>query len=129
MVAAIREGFGRHNYYVTVEGSAGIFRYVFYDEILGSWASCLARVSVALMLLEFHISIPWRVFLWIAILFQLGVAFSSNLCLFIQCRSLRAMWDMVPDATCWTSQQTQIYAYTFAGKCWKKSPGSYNPKY
>jgi hypothetical protein len=115
-VAAITEGLGRHNYYVTLEKHVDISRLLFGDNLLGTWVSCLARISVALMLLRFDISALWRTVLWVTIGFQLAIAFSSNVTILVRCHPIRAMWDVVPDAKCWTSQQINLAFYIFAGK-------------
>jgi len=115
LVAAITEGLGRHNYYVTLEKHVDISRLLFGDNLLGTWVSCLARISVALMLLRFDISALWRTVLWVTIGFQLAIAFSSNVTILVRCHPIRAMWDVVPDAKCWTSQQINLAFYIFAG--------------
>jgi len=75
---------------------------------------------VALMLLQFDRqfdrSVLWRVTLWAAIGFQVAVAFSADLTLLLSCQPIRAMWDDVPNATCWTSQQVALTNYIFSGK-------------
>ena len=58
----------------------------------------------------------WKVILWVAIVFQLGAAFGSNICQLIRCRPLHAMWDIVPNAKCWDPIESWIYGYVFAGK-------------
>ncbi|PVH68255.1 hypothetical protein DL98DRAFT_632920 [Cadophora sp. DSE1049] len=114
-VAAVTEGFGRHNYYVTSEEKVNIFGILFGVNILGTWVSCLTRISVALMLLQFDSSVLWRVTLWAAIGFQVAVAFSSNVTVLLSCHPIRARWDDVPNAKCWTAQQAAIITYTFSG--------------
>ncbi|PYH67892.1 uncharacterized protein BO88DRAFT_454791 [Aspergillus vadensis CBS 113365] len=46
---------------------------------------------------------------------QLAAALASTICLFIQCRPLRAMWDVVPDARCWAPPQLHIYGFVYTG--------------
>lgn len=121
-MAAVSKGFGRHNYYVTPDKSVEILRNLFCVEILGIWASSLARISVACMLLQFEISVSWKATLWIAIFLQLGVAFSSNICQFMQCRPLVAMWNIVPGAGCWAPRRTWIYSCVLVGMNCEKSP-------
>jgi hypothetical protein len=115
-VAALVEGFGRHNYYVTLEEQVDIFRHLFGQDLLGPWVSCLARVSIALILLQFDSSVLWRVTFWAAICFQISVALTVNVTLLLSCRPIRALWDDVPNATCWTPQQNFISSITNTGK-------------
>jgi hypothetical protein len=115
-MAAITAGFGRHNYYVTPEDKVDIFRLLFGVNILGTWISCLARTSVALMLLQFDISVWWRVTLWAAIGFQVAVVFSSDVTVLLSCHPIRTMWEFLPNAKCWTPQQVAISTYVFSGK-------------
>ncbi|KAN0096715.1 hypothetical protein V8E51_015520 [Hyaloscypha variabilis] len=117
MVAAVTKGFGRHNYYLTAKDKVNIFRCLFCIEVLGLWVLSLARISVACMLLRLDKALftSWKVILWIAIIFQLGAAFGSNICQFIRCRPLHAMWDVVPHAKCWDPIESWIYGYVFAG--------------
>jgi hypothetical protein len=118
MAAAVTKGFGCHNYYLTTKDKVNIFRCLFCIEVLGLWVLSLARISVACMLLRLDkaMSTSWKVILWIAIVFQLGAAFGSNICQFIRCRPLHAMWDVVPHARCWDPIESWIYGYVFAGK-------------
>ena len=120
-VAAITEGLGRHNYYVTPEEKVDIFRLLFVASILAPWVSCLARISMALMLLQFDSSAVWRVTLWAAIGFQVAVAFTSELAMLLSCHPIRAMWDDVPNARCWTPQQIAVSTYMFSGKYYEMS--------
>jgi hypothetical protein len=115
-VAAITEGLGRHNYYVTPGEKVDMFRLLFGVNIFGPWVTSLARISVALMLLQFDSSVVWRVTLWAAIGFQVAVAFSSDVTILLSCHPIRAMWDDVPNATCWTPQQVAMTTYTFTCK-------------
>jgi hypothetical protein len=115
-VAAITEGLGRHNYYVTPGEKVDMFRLLFGVNIFGPWVTSLARISVALMLLQFDSSVVWRVTLWAAIGFQVAVAFSSDVTILLSCHPIRAMWDDIPNAKCWTPQQVAVTTYTFTGK-------------
>jgi len=115
LAAAIAQGLGRYDSYVSSEEKVNISRFVFGGNLMGSWVSCLTRSSVALMLLQFDISIPWRVTLWVAIGFQLAVAFSSTVTLLLICHPVRSMWEDVPDAKCWTPKQSSLSGYVSAG--------------
>ncbi|PWY71332.1 hypothetical protein BO83DRAFT_427938 [Aspergillus eucalypticola CBS 122712] len=87
MAAAASYGLGRYDKFLTPGNRAQALRFVFTYEMTGIWA-----VSV-----------------------QLAAALASTICLFIQCRPLRAMWDAVPDARCWAPPQLHIYGFVYTG--------------
>jgi hypothetical protein len=115
MMVAIHYGLGRHIYYVPPASQTKVFKLLFVFDIVGVWASSLARISVAAMLLRFQISNAWRVVLWVLIFIQLAMALAVDIGVFTFCRPLRAMWENVPDAVCWTLQHIRILGYTHAG--------------
>ncbi|KAH9223490.1 hypothetical protein DL95DRAFT_352126 [Leptodontidium sp. 2 PMI_412] len=116
MAAACSSGLGRHDFFVNSKDKEKALHYSFGYYVIGLWTASLARISVACMLLRLKSSMAWQIPMWSAIVLQVAVVFGSNVCQFIQCHPLRAMWDMVPDAKCWSPRQMQIYGYLFAGR-------------
>lgn len=116
MIASTYHGLGRHEFYVKPEELEQAMHYLYGVMVLGLWAATLARVSVAYMLLGLNNSLAWRITLWAGITIQIANVVGANICLFLQCSPLRAMWAVVPDAKCWSSVQAQTYGYVFAGK-------------
>jgi len=115
LVAASCYGLGRHSFYVTHDNSERALHCMFVIMMVGLWAATLARVSVAYMLLRLDSSHIWRITLWFGIIIQIVAVLGANICQLIQCRPLRSMWAVVPDARCWSPIQTQIWGYIFAG--------------
>jgi hypothetical protein len=116
LVAAIAKGFGSSSTHVNPGNLAQIFRLLFANNFLGAFVSCLARISVALMLLQFGSSVTWKVILWVAIGFQIAVVFSINIALLLSCRPTRALFEVVPGAKCWNAHQGNVSAYVQIGK-------------
>ncbi|KAH7397135.1 hypothetical protein BKA66DRAFT_521609 [Pyrenochaeta sp. MPI-SDFR-AT-0127] len=108
---ASRYGFGRHNYYVSAENKSIVFRYLFGVVIIGLWSATLVRVSVALMLLRLKNTRSWKILLRTIVAIQIVSMVGVNICQLLQCRPIRAMWDMVPSAQCWTAKQMATYGY------------------
>lgn len=107
-------GYGRHNYYVSTENTIIVFRYLFGVVIIGLWSATLVRVSVALMLLRLKDTRNWKLLLRIIIALQISTMVGVNICQLLQCRPIRAMWDVVPNAKCWTAKQMAAYGYVNA---------------
>ncbi|KAF2176443.1 hypothetical protein K469DRAFT_481414, partial [Zopfia rhizophila CBS 207.26] len=108
---SIREGLGRHSYYISPEANIAIKYYQFWMSVLGIWVAYLARTSVACLLLQFDSSIRWRIVLYVFIVTQVAVPFSFDISHFNKCRPLRAMWEKVLGAKCWTKEQNLVFYY------------------
>jgi hypothetical protein len=115
--AAVKEGFGRNNYYISPEERTDILRYVFCVGMMGIWVSSIARVSIASLLLQLETSPPWRVTLYAAASLQIVVALCANVAQLTDCRPIYAKWEHVPDAICWTPEMSRAYYYFPIGKC------------
>lgn len=115
LLTAIRLGLGHHDYYISPAALINIQKCLFPLGLFGFWASSLARISIGSMLLRFEISKTWRVVLWILIAIQFTMAIGSNIFQLVQCRPIRAMWEPVPNAVCWTARQSQSYGYIYSG--------------
>jgi len=114
---AVKEGFGRHNYYISPEERTDISRYLFWGGIVGIWVASLARASIASLLLQLETSLPWRVTLYTVASLQFAVALCTDVVQLIECRPLYAKWEQVPDAICWTPEMSRAYYYFTIGKC------------
>ncbi|KAH7111881.1 hypothetical protein B0J11DRAFT_413640, partial [Dendryphion nanum] len=45
---------------------------------------------------------------------QIATMVGVNICQLVQCRPIRAMWELVPGAECWTSKQMVIYGDVYS---------------
>ncbi|KAF5844434.1 hypothetical protein GGP41_001372 [Bipolaris sorokiniana] len=114
LFTAISLGFGRPEYYLVPGTMVQIRKHLYALGFLGFWASSLARMSIGFMLLRFEASKTWRVVLKILIFTQLCLPISLDVIALIQCRPIRAMWEYVPDAVCWSLPRTQSYTYIYS---------------
>ncbi|KAF1952266.1 hypothetical protein CC80DRAFT_572899 [Byssothecium circinans] len=114
LFAAIRLGLGNYEYPLSPGTMVTILKHLFALGFAGFWASSLARISIGIMLLRFGISKTWRVVLWILIFIQLCLPITLIVFALLQCRPIRAMWEHVPDAVCWSPRKTQSYGYVYA---------------
>jgi hypothetical protein len=114
--AAVAIGLGRHSYYISAENVARIRMYTFYMGQFGVWASSLARISVACMLLQFEISNIWKRVLWLGIGIGLAVSLFQDIGGFGQCQPIAANWDATPIATCWSMELQKVWLYTIIRK-------------
>jgi len=113
--AAVASGFGRHAAYLNPGNFEAVARDLFITYVLGVWASCAARASVALHLLEISASRSWQVVLWSVIASQLALGLATNITELVQCRPVEANWKYVEGAICFTPAQQVQYAYVFVG--------------
>ncbi|KAH7336017.1 hypothetical protein BKA66DRAFT_479925 [Pyrenochaeta sp. MPI-SDFR-AT-0127] len=112
-IAAYSQGLGRYQYYVSAEDQVDIFRYIFAMCLVGIWTAPLVRISISCMLLRLKTSPAWQWVLKTIIGIQIASAGASNICQVVQCRPVRAMWDVVPGAKCWSPAQIQAYGYVY----------------
>ncbi|KAL5326362.1 hypothetical protein ACEPPN_004046 [Leptodophora sp. 'Broadleaf-Isolate-01'] len=91
-----------------------INKYLFPLGLFAFWASSLARMSIGGMLLRFEISKAWKVILWIAIAIQIAMPIAADIFMLLQCRPIRAMWEPVPDAVCWSPGKSQSFGYIYS---------------
>src|SRR5947209_7956213 len=109
---AVHYGFGRYTYYISQAALISTLKCLYITAFFAFWASSLARISIAAMLLLFQTYYVWRMVLWILIIIQIAIATGCNICLFIACRPMQANWEYISDAVCWTNQQIRIFSYT-----------------
>ena len=113
---AVSNGFGRHSIYLTPDNIEAIGVDFFVVIMVSLWASCSARISVALLFLEFTPAISWRIVLWGIVCFQVALGIASDTVQLVQCRPVQAMWEPVEGAHCFTNDQIWANAYAFIGK-------------
>ncbi|KAH7111819.1 hypothetical protein B0J11DRAFT_191023 [Dendryphion nanum] len=111
---AISLGFGHYEYYLSPNTMVKILKHLFALGFAGFWASSLARISIGSMLLRFDISNTWRVVLKTLIFTQLCLPIALAVVALLQCRPIRAMWEHVPHAVCWSPRKTQSYGYVYS---------------
>ncbi|KAH7108853.1 hypothetical protein B0J11DRAFT_449405 [Dendryphion nanum] len=114
LFAAISLGLGHYEYYLSPDTMVKILKHLFALGFAGFWASSLARISIGSMLLRFEISNTWRVVLKILIFTQLCLPSALAVVALLQCRPIRAMWEHVPGAVCWSPRKSQSYGYVYS---------------
>ena len=92
MVMGCQYGLGRHSYYVGYEDQVTANFFNFLSQPIAVWAVCFAKCSVACVLLRIKQTPGWRIFLYIAIAFQVASAIVSTVVVFVQCVPLSALW-------------------------------------
>ncbi|KAG4429442.1 hypothetical protein IFR05_015073 [Cadophora sp. M221] len=112
---AIDLGFGNPMSTISPATLVLINKFFFPLGLFGFWASSLARISIGGMLLRFEISKAWKVIIWIAIAIQIAMPIGANIFMLLQCRPIRALWDQVPDAVCWSPSKSQSFGYIYSG--------------
>ncbi|KAH7111786.1 hypothetical protein B0J11DRAFT_598407 [Dendryphion nanum] len=113
-IAACKHGLGRHNAYVTSREQAAALHYLFGLYSIWVVGVGLVRVSIACTLLRVWDVKAWRWTLWALIIVQMISVTSTFIVQFTECHPLRAMWDVVPGAKCWTPAQMHTFGYVFA---------------
>jgi hypothetical protein len=114
--ASVAVGLGRYSYYVSADDIVRIRMYTFYLGQLGVWASSLARVSIACMLLQFEISTIWKRVLRLGIGIMFAIAVFQDIGGFGQCQPITANSDTTPIASCWSMELQKVWLYTVVRK-------------
>ena len=114
-IQAVSEGFGRRVQYLSQQQRESIGLHTIIVFIVALWTSAFARISWALLLLQFTASTTWRVLLKCMVGFDLVILVINETIVLTQCRPMRAMWDVVPDAQCFTVSQTWASAVFVVG--------------
>ncbi|KAF4993683.1 hypothetical protein FDECE_13345 [Fusarium decemcellulare] len=113
--AAVTNGFGRHNYYITPASSIAILKCLFGVMFTGLWVSTFARLSIAFLLLSFSPARAWKMVLWFIIGFQAVTLVASEIFQLLECRPVRAMWEPIAGAKCMPVQKAWVIGYVFVG--------------
>ncbi|KAM5358814.1 hypothetical protein ACJZ2D_014955 [Fusarium nematophilum] len=116
--AAVAFGLGRHSVFISREESTSILRCLYAIAVAGLWASALARISIAYLLLTLSTCHAGaRVIIWSMTLLQVGALLVTEIMTLLQCRPIRAMWEDVPGAQCQSIKTMQVggYLYTAVG--------------
>ncbi|KAH7115354.1 hypothetical protein B0J13DRAFT_459745 [Dactylonectria estremocensis] len=116
LLLAIKNGLGRHNYYLSAEQSTEAAKYLFIQQPFWAWALSISKVSIALLLLRINRdSRPWRMSLYLMIALLLLIAAAINVFQFSTCRPLTAVWDKaIPGATCLPREVVQVSIYVLS---------------
>ncbi|KAH6949453.1 hypothetical protein DER45DRAFT_580327 [Fusarium avenaceum] len=113
--AAVANGFGRHNDYISPENTISILKCLFGVIMTGLWVSTFARLSIACLLHSFSTSKSWKMLLWFIMGFQIVTLAASEIFQLLECRPVRAMWEPVDDAECMPMQKVWVIGYVFVG--------------
>ncbi|KAM7182799.1 hypothetical protein V8F33_014017 [Rhypophila sp. PSN 637] len=104
LYAAIPHGFGRHNFYLSIDDRIEGGRLIQLSYFPWVWGVALGKIgSAAVFLSIFKTTLPWvRGFLWVVIAVQGFCALAFTIIMLVQCRPIEASWDpRVPRASCW----------------------------
>ncbi|KAK0726921.1 hypothetical protein B0T26DRAFT_108689 [Lasiosphaeria miniovina] len=112
-IAAVSRGFGRHVWYINKDEASDIGTFTFVVFVIGLWASCFGRISVACLLLRITPWPRWKMLLWVIIGFQLAALIACDIVELIACRPIRAAWETVPDSECFPIEGMWANAYVF----------------
>ncbi|KAH7028271.1 hypothetical protein B0J12DRAFT_704697 [Macrophomina phaseolina] len=113
-ITACKHGLGRHTYYVSSEDLSTTMHHLFGLYCLNLVGVGLVRISVACSLLRFLPSKDWQRTLFVLIAIQVLSIIVAMIMQFIECRPVRAMWEVVPDNECWTPAQMQAWGYAYS---------------
>lgn len=113
--AAVANGFGRHNDYISPENTISILKCLFGVITTGLWVSTFARLSIAWLLHSFSMSKSWKMLLWFIMGFQIVTLAASEIFQLLECRPVRAMWEPVDNAECMPMQKVWVIGYVFVG--------------
>lgn len=113
---AVAQGYGRPRYLLSPDDREAIGRTTFAVYIIALWASAFARISVSCLLLHITLERGWKVVLWVNIVIQCLALGACDIVQLVQCRPIRAMWAVVPDARCLPLDQVWATVCFFGGE-------------
>lgn len=119
LYAAIPHGFGRHNFYSPIPDQIEAGRLLLMSQFPWGWGVAFGKISIALLLMRFKRTLPWKIFLWAMILIQVLSAMTANIIQLAQCRPIEASWNPMilmtdPNASCWDPNNVQASVYVMA---------------
>ena len=92
-------------------------KFAFITELLSSGATCLARISVALLLIDIvHHQPRRRRFLHFVIVFQLVSFAVTEVLLFSKCRPIQKLWNSATPGSCAGGNLQLVTVYVQGGK-------------
>ena len=117
MLASVRYGVARHNYYVPPQDQMLAEKYLFISQPPYPWAMAFAKLSIIWMLFRLRRdSRVWRIMLASVAVVVVGIAISSNAFQLSLCTPLWAVWDRSnPNAKCMDPQVAQTSIYVNSG--------------
>jgi hypothetical protein len=115
-IASVASGLGRHNYDVSPDQGVKTLRYVYVVILMSTLVPALTRISVGCLLLKFASTKVWRVIIWFTIIIQAACLIGTEIFQLLQCRPIKAHWEEVPDARCFSAQLIWICGYVTIGK-------------
>ncbi|KAM7211422.1 hypothetical protein V8F06_013200 [Rhypophila decipiens] len=116
LLAAIPHGFGRHNFYLPIPSQIEAGRLLLVSQFPWGWGVAFGKISIALLLMRFKRTTPWKIFLWIMIAIQVLSAMTANIIQGAQCKPIEASWNPMilmtdPTASCWDPNNVQASVY------------------
>ncbi|KAH7137052.1 hypothetical protein B0J13DRAFT_506928 [Dactylonectria estremocensis] len=112
--SATASGLGCHSFFISPEDGALILRCLFAIAVVGLWASTLARISIAYLLLSLSTCCrSARVVLWSMIALQIGALIVTEAITLLQCRPIQAIWKDIPEAQCLSIKTLQVGGYLY----------------
>lgn len=118
-ILLVKNGFGRHQFYLPVQNIVNVGLYFRIVEILYSVAGSVIKVSACLVLLRIMARatsrhLRWLIYFLMGILIVLCIA--TAIVILIQCLPIQAGWDPRIKGTCWSLSQSLGIGYAHSGK-------------
>ena len=116
--ACMSRGGARHLYYLTPEEIASVVKYNFISQPFGAVSSALGKTSVAFLMLRIiGPNTVWRKwFIFASLAVYLPVTVASCIVIFVQCTPTKALWEKIPNSTCWNPNISADLTITQSGK-------------
>lgn len=111
MLAAIRDGFGKHTVHIEPEKTLTIWSNLLGAFMTGVATSGIARISIATLLLRFTIERAWRIAIWMLIGLQLGSVLAYEIVKLAQCQLVIGGHRVVKQSYCFS--RTQVWALNY----------------
>ncbi|PVI08205.1 hypothetical protein DM02DRAFT_501956, partial [Periconia macrospinosa] len=113
LIASIRFGVGRHNYYVPPAAQVTAQKLLLASETLWLPALTFIKVSIACMLLRIKHTRGWVMFLRFMIVFLIAFCIAFGVFMLLICRPLAVVWDPIshPNAVCINPKAVHVFQY------------------
>lgn len=114
-ILAVRNGLGRHMYYLSLQNIVNTGLYFHVIEILYNLSTAVIKVSACLFLLRFMArgtTKKLRGFLYILMGVVLLLCVATAIVILIQCIPIQAGWDPRIKGRCWAYSQILVVGYT-----------------
>ena len=118
-ILAVKNGFGRHMYYLSLPNLVNIGLYFHIIEVLYNLTTAVVKISACLFLLRIMArgttkTLRWFLYILMGILLVLCVG--TALVIILQCLPIQAGWDPRVKGKCWSYSQILGIGYAQNGE-------------